>query len=204
LTQNIGLFGGTFDPPHLGHLISAEALADALSLDRIIFIPSGNPPHKKDRPITPGEKRMEMLRLAIADNPRFEVNDWELRQPAATYTINTVRYFQKTYPTSRLCWLIGADSLHDLPNWFEFESLIEMVDIVTACRGGLDIEKILSGLKDRLTNAQFEKLRTHLVKTPMIEIAAHEIRAKVQCQKSIRYLVPSAVEHFIRQEGLYR
>jgi nicotinate-nucleotide adenylyltransferase len=204
LTQTIGLFGGTFDPPHLGHLISAEALADALSLDRVIFIPSGNPPHKKDRAITPGEKRMEMLRLAIADNPRFEISDWELNQKTATYTINTVRYFQQAHPAGRFSWLIGADSLHDLPNWYEFEKLIDLVDIGTACRGGLDIEKILARLKDRLTDAQFETLRRHLVRTPMIEIAAHEIRAKVQSQKSIRYLVPWAVEQYIRQEGLYR
>ncbi len=204
MTQNIGLFGGTFDPPHLGHLISAEVLADALSLDQVIFIPSGNPPHKKDLTITSGEKRMAMLRLAIADNPRFVISDWELQQKVATYTINTVLYFQKTHPTARLYWLIGADSLHDLPNWYEFEKLIESVDIVTAYRGGLEIEKILSGLKNRLTNVQFEKLRKNLIKTPMIEIAAHELREKVRNGLTIRYLVPSAVEYYIRQEGLYR
>ncbi len=204
MTQNIGLFGGTFDPPHLGHLISAQAVAEALSLDQVIFIPSGNPPHKKDRGITPGEKRMDMLRLAIADNPRFQLSDWELRQTAATYTIHTVRYFQQTYPTGRLCWLVGADSLHDLPNWFEFEHLIDIVDIVTACRGGLDIEQILSNLKDRLSKTRFDKLRGSLVKTPGIEIAAHVIREKVRAKESIRYLVPPAVEQYIRQEGLYR
>jgi nicotinate-nucleotide adenylyltransferase len=204
LTQNIGLYGGTFDPPHLGHLVSAQALAEALALDEVIFIPSGSPPHKKDRAITSGPRRMDMLRLAIADNPRFGTSDWELLQKAPTYTINTVLYFQKVYPAARLFWLVGADSLHDLPSWYEFERLIDQVEIATACRGGLDIEKILAGLKARLTNPQFEKLGQNLVKTPLLEIAAHEIREKVRSGKSIRYLVPPAVEQYIRQEGLYR
>jgi len=202
--QKIGLFGGTFDPPHLGHLIIAQSLAEQLAIARVIFIPSGNPPHKKNRPVTSGEHRMKMLRLALADNPQFEISDWELSQTAPTYTVNSVPHFQKIYEGSKLHWLIGADNLGDLPNWYEFKRLIDLVDIVTAYRGGIEINDILSGIKDHLDKPQFDKLQKNLIRTPMIEISAHDIRSRVKTGKSIRYLVPPAVEDYIRREGLYR
>jgi len=204
LAENIGLFGGTFDPPHLGHLISAQSLAEQLDLARVVFIPSGNPPHKRDQSVSNGQHRVNMLKLAMADNPRFEVSGWELEQNSLTYTIKSVCHFQEAFAGSRLFWLIGLDNLADLPNWYQFEKLIDMVDIATAYRGGLDLEKVLSSVRAKLSGSQFDKLRKNIVRTPMIEIAAHEIRGRVKAGLSIRYLVPPAVEEYIRREGLYR
>lgn len=200
----IGLYGGTFDPPHLGHLVSAQALADELGLDQVIFIPSGSPPHKMDHAISPAEHRLQMLHRAAADNPRFQIDEWELRQAAPTYTYNTVLHFKARYPDAVLYWLIGLDSLRDLPSWHRFDELIEIITIATAWRGGLEIEPILADLRRQLTAAQFDKLHRNIVRTPQIEIAAHDLRRRVRENRSLRYLVPAAVEAYIREKGLYR
>jgi nicotinate-nucleotide adenylyltransferase len=204
VVEQIGLYGGTFDPPHLGHLVSAQALAEELGLTRVVFVPSGNPPHKQDHPISSAEHRIAMLRLALEGNPAFQINEWELRQAAPTYTINSVLHYQAEFPSARLFWLIGLDSLRDLPSWYRFDQLIETVEIATAYRGGLEVDRVLAGLRERLTPGQFDKLHARLVRTPMIEICAHDIRRRVREGHSIRYLVPGPIEEYIRREGLYR
>jgi nicotinate-nucleotide adenylyltransferase len=204
LTRKIGLYGGTFDPPHLGHLISAQTVAEAIGLDRVIFLPVGQPPHKRNHPISPADRRVEMVSLAIAENPIFELSDWEIRQDGPGYTIHTIRHFQQEMAEDELYWIIGADSLADLPTWFEFESLIESTNIVTAWRGGIDLEQVLATLKGQLKPAHFEKLRKNIVRTPMIEIAARDLRTRVRQGQSLRYFVPAAVEAYIDKEGLYR
>jgi nicotinate-nucleotide adenylyltransferase len=200
----IGLYGGTFDPPHVGHLISAQTLADELSLDKVIFIPAGHPPHKLHQAISPADHRLKMLQLAVADNPRFEVCDWELHQTGPAYTILTVEHFRSAFPGDTFVWIIGADSLRDLPTWREFRRLIEIVDIATAWRGGVEIETVLADIARTLEPAHFEKLKKNLVRTPMIELAASDIREKIRLGRSIRYMVPDAVERYIDKEGLYR
>ncbi|NLE28616.1 MAG: nicotinate-nucleotide adenylyltransferase [Phycisphaerae bacterium] len=200
----IGLFGGTFDPPHLGHLISAQTIVDHLALDKMIFIPAGRPPHKCHQIISHADRRLKMVQLAIADNPQFEVSDWELHQTGPAYTILTIEHFSSAFPNNSLFWIIGADSLADLPTWREFRRLIESINIVTAWRGGVDIEKVLNNLARTLDPAHFEKLKKNLVRTPMIELSATEIRQKVRQGHSIRYRVPPAVEQYIINEGLYR
>jgi nicotinate-nucleotide adenylyltransferase len=205
LACKIGLYGGTFDPPHAGHLISAQTVAETLNLSKVIFLPAGQPPHKTDQTITPVHHRLKMVALAIAGNPLFELCDWETRQTGPNYTIRTVRHFQEQLSAGdELYWIIGADSLADLPTWFEYESLIETVSIATACRGGLEIDRILEKLKSNLSFAHLEKLRKNIVKTPMIEIAAHGLRSRVQLGLGLRYFVPPAVEEYIDREGLYR
>jgi len=154
VSEKIGLYGGTFDPPHLGHLISAQAMAELLSLHRVIFLPAGQPPHKLCRPISTGQHRLAMLQLALADNPLFQIDDWELSVDGPAYTINTIRYFQAILPGRTLYWFIGADSLADLPTWYRFEELIDAVEIVTAWRGGLDIERELADLHTKLEQRQ--------------------------------------------------
>jgi nicotinate-nucleotide adenylyltransferase len=200
----IALYGGTFDPPHLGHLISAQSIADQLALDKVIFIPAGRPPHKLHQTISPAEHRLKMVELAIADNPQFAVSNWELSSTGPAYTILTIEHFLSAYPNDSFFWIIGADSLADLPTWREFRRLIETVNIVTAWRGGIDIEAVLMTLAQTLEPAHFEKLKKNLVRTPMIELSAREIREKVRQGRSIRYSVPEAVERYIIKEGLYR
>ncbi len=204
MSEKIGLYGGTFDPPHLGHLISAQAMAELLSLHRVIFLPAGQPPHKLCRPISTGQHRLAMLQLALADNPLFQIDDWELSVDGPAYTINTIRYFQAILPGRTLYWFIGADSLADLPTWYRFEELIDAVEIVTAWRGGLDIERVLADLQTKIEQRHYEKLRKNVLRTPMIEISASDIRRKIHAGQSIRYLVAPAVEQYIRREGLYR
>jgi len=204
VSEKIGLYGGTFDPPHLGHLISAQAMAELLSLHRVIFLPAGQPPHKLCRPISTGQHRLAMLQLALADNPLFQIDDWELSVDGPAYTINTIRYFQAILPGRTLYWFIGADSLADLPTWYRFEELIDAVEIVTAWRGGLDIERVLADLQTKIDQRHYEKLRKNVLRTPMIEISASDIRRKIHAGQSIRYLVAPAVAQYIRREGLYR
>ncbi len=201
--KRIGLFGGTFDPPHIGHLISAQSIADTLALDEVIFIPASQPPHKLGLSISSAEHRYNMLALAIEDNPKFSIDHVELNKAEPCYTINTVRYFLERYREDKLYWLIGADSLAELPSWYRFEELIELIDIVAAWRGGFENRRVLSELKEKVDGQQYEKLSNGLIRTPMIEISASEIRQRVKENKSIKYLVPSKVQDYIIRNELY-
>jgi len=204
LNKRIGLFGGTFDPPHIGHLISAEAIADVLALERVIFVPASQPPHKLGLAISSAEHRYNMLNLAIEDNPKFEIDRFELSQNEPCYTINTVRHFLERYSENKLYWLIGADSLAELPSWYQFDELVELIDIITAWRGGFENQRVLAELKEKTGNRQYEKLAKGLIRTPMIGVSASEIRQRVKQGKSIKYFVPSNVEDYIVRNGLYR
>jgi len=204
LASIVGLFGGTFDPPHLGHLIMAKSLMDQAGLDRVVFIPSGTPPHKRRKPILAGEHRLRMVRLAVEGNERFEVSDWELGRSEPCYTINTVDQFQRRYPETEFACLIGSDSLGELPTWHRFDELVRKVRILTAWRGGLEMEEILGRLREQVSGEVFEKLRAGVVRTPMIEIAATDLRAAVARGGDVRYLTPEAVRAYILEHGLYR
>lgn len=204
MSGKTGLFGGTFDPPHMGHLIMAQALLDAAGLDRVIFVLSGRPPHKTDRHITAGERRLEMLRLAVAGNRRFEISDWELTSTGPCYTLETVKHFSELMPDQKLYWLIGSDSLAELPTWYEFEELICTVEILTAHRGGFDIDEVLADLSGKLSEPAFDRLRHNTVRTAAIEIASRDIRRRVADGREVRYLVPDPVGEYILREGLYR
>jgi len=204
LANKTALFGGTFDPPHLGHLVLAQSLADAVGLDRVMFIPSGRPPHKPTRQITAAEHRCKMLSLAIDDNPRFQLSDWELNQPPPNYTINTVRHFLRDLPGEKLYWLIGSDSLGELHTWFRFEELARMIDILTAWRGGFELAQILGELAGRVSPSAFQKLKKNIIRTPMIELSSSQIREMVSQGREIRYLVADPVRDYIAEQGLYR
>lgn len=204
MSNRIGLFGGTFDPPHTGHLIMAESLRQDAGLEQVIFLPSGQPPHKIDWNITPAPHRLEMVRLAIAGNPQFTLSDWELTQPGPCYTLETAKYFKNRFPDQKFCWLIGSDSLADLPTWHGFEELITTIDILTAQRGGFALDTILNQVSDEVSRRAFDKLKANIVRTPTIEIASRNIRRRVKRGQDIRYLVPEAVRDYILREGLYR
>jgi len=198
------LFGGSFDPIHLGHLIVSRHVAERLGVRRVVLIPSGQPPHKLSRPVSPGPDRLRMCRLAVSGDPLFVVDEWELTQQGPTYTLNTVRHFASVLPSgTALYWLIGMDSLLELRTWWRVGELVDACTIVTAGRPGCTAEG-LSGLLDVLTPAQVEKLRMNILMTPLIEISATEIRERVGRGQSIRYLVPDAVAAYIAERGLYR
>lgn len=204
MAEKLLLFGGSFDPVHNGHLIIARAAAEAVGVGRVVLIPSPHPPHKPDRELAPGPDRLEMCRRAVAGDPQFSVSDWELGQPGPSYTWRTVRHFRQVCPAgTEICWLIGADSLVELGTWYRVGELVELCTIVSAGRPGFETPD-LSVLEGPLTRAQIERLRRQIVATPLIEISATDIRARVRAGRSIRYLVPDAVAAHIAERGLYR
>ena len=194
--MRIGLFGGTFDPIHIGHLIIAETLKDAFPLDRILFIPAAVPPHKDATELTASRLRVEMVEAAISENPGFEMSDVEIQKGDVSYTIDTVRRLRATFkdPRVELFLIVGGDSLVDLVNWKEPDRLLEEVPMLVAGRPGYDIDQADARFRRRIT----------VLDTPLVDVSSTEIRRRVREGKSIRYWVPCAVESIIAREGLYR
>ncbi len=203
MVKRIGLLGGSFDPIHFGHLISARAVAEMLNLTKLIFLPSAHPPHKNARELSSVGHCAEMIRLAIASEPLFEFSDFDLRQAGPTYSIHTIDHFRDHYQDgAELFWVIGCDSLADLHNWHRVSELVDRVRVVTAVRPGWErpAESVLSGA---LSRAQIERLMRDVMETPRIEISATDIRKRVREGRSIRYLVPDEVRSYIEQRRLY-
>ncbi len=193
--MKIGIFGGTFDPPHIGHLIVAEHVRDRLGLDKIIFIPAVIPPHKQDRSdITPAETRLQMVRLAIAENPAFEASDTEIRRGGISYTVDTLKELRIQHPHDTLYLLIGMDNVHQFKTWKDPESIRQIAQVVVMTRPGFPGNR---------TSA--EGWETMMVcDVPEIDISSREIRDRVRDRRSIRYLVPLPVFDFVVGHQLYR
>ena len=197
------LFGGSFDPIHLGHLIVSRFAAEALGIERVMLIPGASPPHKQAHRLGPPEERLAMCRLAVADDPGFAVSDWEVGQKGPNYTLLTVRHFlAELGADAQVHWLIGMDSLPELGTWYRVAELVESCTIVTAARPGYD-DPDLSRLTGVLSPAQIEGLKRNILESPRIDISATEIRARVRADRSIRYLVPERVRRHILESGLY-
>lgn len=198
------LFGGSFDPIHNGHLIIARHVARRIAADRTILIPAATPPHKLGRPLAPAADRLEMCRLATADDPSLCVSDWELHQSGPNYTLLTVRHFRQEFPPpAPLYWLIGLDSLAELATWHRVGELVEECTLVSAARPGVSPPR-LESLRGLASEPAIERLRANIIDTPLIDISSTEIRARVQSGQTIAQLVPAAVERFILQNRLYR
>ncbi len=186
----VGLLGGTFDPPHLGHLILAQAACESLNLERVVFIPALIQPHKQDRPVTPANLRLEMLRLAVNGDPRFAVSEMEIARGGVSYTIDTIRGMELEYPESDLYLIIGADNVADIDTWKDPEEIFTRCRVAAANRKGY-----------RLTGRFADRIR--MFDIPEIDISSSEIRNRLKIGRSIRYLVPAPVEEFIKARGLY-
>lgn len=195
-----GIFGGTFDPPHMGHLILAELARSALRLNEVVFIPAAQPPHKLDEEFSDVRHRLEMTRLAIAGNEHFSLSTIEVDRGGPSYTVDTLRTLRQEWgETVDIYFIIGADSLVEFPSWHRPEEILEMCRLAVVRRPGIDIdfdalERQLPGIEDR----------TYFVPAPLIEISSTKVREQVAADRSIRYLVPRAVERYIYQQGLYR
>ncbi len=197
------LFGGSFNPVHHGHLIVARHVAERLGARRVVLIPGAAPPHKRDQSLAPAADRVAMCRLAVAEEPGFEVSDWEATRPGLNYTIDTVQHFRQLVGDGpELCWLIGMDSLHELHSWYRATELVELCTIVTTARPGFEPPES-GAFRQRFSAAQVEKLLAHVIEGPRIDIASTDIRARARLRRSIRYLVPEAVRRYITQAGLY-
>jgi nicotinate-nucleotide adenylyltransferase len=187
----LGILGGTFDPPHLGHLIVAQDAWSALGLDRILFVPAGLPPHKLDARLTSAELRLAMVRAAIAGDDRFDVNELELRRQGPSYTVDTLRELRAGLPRAELYLLLGADQVREFQTWRDPAEIARLAHIVALSRTG----ELVS--PEPATAAR-------VLPVTRIDVSATGIRTRVAAGEPIRYLVPAAVEAIIRREGLYR
>jgi nicotinate-nucleotide adenylyltransferase len=193
LSLRLGVFGGTFDPIHLGHLLLAEIARQLLRLDRVFFVPARTPPHKGDVATSP-EHRFRMTRLACADNPHFRVSDLELRREGPSYTVDTLRSLRREAPAgSEHYLLIGADSARDLETWKDHEVLLDESNVVVLARPGVNREDLPKELGARAT----------MLAAPVVGISSSEIRRLIRAGESIRYQVTDSVERYIRAQRLY-
>ncbi|MBR4643290.1 MAG: nicotinate-nucleotide adenylyltransferase [Selenomonadaceae bacterium] len=198
--MKIGIMGGTFDPIHLGHLATAEAVRESFSLDEILFIPAARPPHKLGRPVTDEKHRLAMTILATRSNKFFKVSDMELKRTGLSYTLDTMNELYKTFGNStELFFIIGADSLADLSKWHAAKELVEKCHFIATTRQGVDVN--FSAVENFFGAAARKHI--HRVTTPGLEISSTDIREKIRSGRSIKYLVPEAVEEYILKEGLY-
>ena len=188
--RRLGLFGGTFDPPHHGHLVVASEAFDALGLERLVFIPAADPPHK-EAVKTPAETRLRMLRSAVAGDGRFDVDDLELRRGGTSYTVDTLREIRSRESDAELIFLLGADQFRELSSWKEPEEVARLAKLAVMARQGETVAR--AGPYDAVE-----------VPVSRIDISATQIRSRVAAGRSIRYFVPDAVREIIESEGLYR
>ncbi len=200
----IGLFGGSFDPIHTGHLITASAVAQQLSLQQVVFIPSALPPHKLNQQLAPPADRLAMVKLAIQADQRFVVSDIELNRTGPSYTLHTVGHLQEIHSQARMFWIIGADSLVELPSWYQVSELLDICQIVTASRPGWDPSKQLQTLADKCSKDQLAPLSQHILTTPLIQISSTDIRRRTAAGQSTRYLLPEPVRTYITEHKLYK
>lgn len=195
-----GIFGGSFDPPHIAHLILAEEAHVQLQLDRVLWIVTPVPPHKRDARLTPWPLRVRLVQAAVADNPAFEVSLLEGERPGPHYAVETMRILRDRYPDATLVYLMGGDSLADLPSWHRPSEFVALCDEIGVLRRPFDtvdlevLEKTLPGLEAKV----------RFLDTPLLDISATHIRQRVARGLPYRYFVHPGVAHLIQALGLYR
>ncbi|NLC33360.1 MAG: nicotinate (nicotinamide) nucleotide adenylyltransferase [Clostridiales bacterium] len=194
-----GLMGGTFDPVHLGHVQIATNALDELKLDRLLFLPDGDPPHK--RPIASGVQRLEMLRLICLEDSRFEVTDMELRRRGTTYTVDTLRKLKELRPRDELIYLIGSDTLYLFPTWHTAQDVAKLCRMAVVLRPGDDLTGVINMQQELLQNYG---LYSCLLSKPGLPISSSMVRDALQNGESIRKLVPALVADYIEEERLYQ
>jgi nicotinate-nucleotide adenylyltransferase len=200
LHERVGLFGGTFDPPHLGHLILASEAQSQLELTRLLWTVTPDPPHKQDQTITPLEHRLAMVKLAIQDEPSFELSDVELNRPGPHYTIDTIKLLAEQNPGAQIVPIIGGDSLNDLPTWHQPREILYAAHWVGVMRRPGE-ETNLQALERELPGITS---KVHYVDAPLLEIASREIRNRVATGKPFRYYVPLSIYEYIEKHQLYQ
>lgn len=199
--RRIGVLGGTFDPPHIGHLWLATLAADAMALDRVLFMPAAQPPHKAGESVSRATDRLLMTRLAIAGNPLFELCPIEMERPGPSYTIDSVDELERLYPGERTLYLVmAADSLAQIDTWREPDRLLERIEWIVGPRPG-DPPPDRSALEARFGD---RASRIHLLDGPSLDVSSTALRQRVADGHPIRYLVPRGVEELITERGLYR
>lgn len=185
--KRIGLLGGTFDPPHMGHLLIAEEVFQSLQLDEVWFIPSYQPPHK-EKAQTEADHRVNMVKLATEDNDHFQLNTIEVNRQGLSYTLDTIKVLKDEHPSYEFYFIIGADMVEYLPKWQKINELLELVPFVGVKRKGFELKTPYSIIE---------------VEIPLFEVSSSMLRSRLQKGDSTRYLVPEKVESYIREHKLY-
>ncbi len=198
MAKRIGIMGGTFDPPHLAHLRISEEAREAFRLEQVLFIPAADPPHKQGRPITAYRHRYRMTELAITGNEAFAISDMERRREGPSYSLLTIRELA-AQGDAELYFITGMDSINDLHTWYHPKELLSLCHFIGTTRPGDpgDLAALQRDFGDLAGKIDF-------LTVPGMEISSTDLRERVRQSRSIRYLVPRAVEHYIREEGLYR
>lgn len=195
---SVGLIGGTFDPIHIGHLVIAQRALEQLDLDEVIFLPTGIPPHKQDEQHTEARHRLEITRLAIEDQPRFRISDRDIRPDRASFTVDLLRDLKADNPDANLTFIVGTDSLRDFPTWREPEAIVRIARLAVADRPDIDVPVAIydqvTGLRDAID----------WIESPLLEIAATDLRDRIKRRQSVRHLVPDQVLAYIETHQLYR
>ena len=199
MVQKIGIFGGTFDPPHIAHLVLASEACDQFSLDRLLWVLTPMPPHKGGQSITETSHRLEMVRRAIKSDPHFELSTVELDRPGPQYAVDTVREIQQANPGAELTYLFGEDSLRDILTWHDPGTFISYCQFLGVMRRpGVQVD--LDDLEGHLTGLR-EKIRW--LECPLLEIASHDIRERIRGGHPFRYFLPEEVSKYIVDKKLY-
>lgn len=196
--QGIGILGGTFDPPHIGHLVLAQYALDALDLASVLFVPAADPPHK-DQLRYGIEHRLPMLERAVAGNDRFVISRVDVDRPGPHYTVDMIRILQRQQPETEFYFLMGGDSLHHLPEWYHPLELIALCKLAVMARPGGEVTaeltaKLLPGLVERVV----------VIDSPMLGFSSTEIAERLEAGRSVRYLVPDSVLAYIQDHRLYQ
>ena len=213
--MQVGIFGGTFNPIHCGHLRSAEEVREAFSLDKVYFVPSAKPPHKAGEDIASAEDRFKMVELAVSDNPYFVASSVELERAGLSYSVDTIRYFLTMVQPTSLSFIVGIDAFRELHLWKEYELVPTLCDIIVTSRPGERVPSPEHLLPVALKSAfwydsstrRYKHISGHSLSLHAITgllIASSTIREITRQERSIRYLVPSAVETYINRHSLYR
>jgi nicotinate-nucleotide adenylyltransferase len=189
VTRRVGVFGGTFDPPHLGHLLIAEWAREELALDRVVFMPAGSPPHKRRHDLSGADARIAMTRLATSGHPRFRVSTLETRRRGLSFTVDTLRELKRSTRGAELVLILGADSLDDFRNWHEPREIMRLATLAVAARPAARPLRVRRGV-----------IALH---NPPVALSSSAIRARVRSGRSVRYLVPDKVARYIARHRLY-
>ena len=198
--MRIGIFGGTFDPPHVGHLILAEECRSQLKLDKLLWVVTDNPPHKRYVNVSPIERRVDLVNQAISGNPAFVLSRVDIDRPGPHFAIDTVKILKKECPGSEMFYLMGGESLHDLPSWNRPQDFVKTCDGIGVMRRHADqvdlesLEKVLPGISRKV----------HIVEAPILEISSHQIRQRIYDGQGYRYYLRDAVYRAINELGLYK
>ena len=192
--ESVGILGGTFNPIHLGHLLIAQEALEQAGLARVLFIPTAVPPHKPLAVNVSARQRLRLIKLAIAGDARFAVDDLEIRRGGKSYSVDTLAELRDRWPTAEFYFIIGADSLVELPQWYKADQLVRLCRFLVFARPGYVAKPVR-----RLAGLRYQLFSNH-----PCEIASHEIRERLASRQSIRYLVPEPVRRYIERQQLYQ